>query len=360
MSRVADQSLSWYRLFCVKGLGPKRLHLIHKALAEYGISADDLLLLDRDRFQRLLPGLGGSVFEAIHNLNYEQVTEDYHRLTEKGIKVIHLGHEDYPELIVERMHDSAPPVLFTRGYVRLLRSEGVAIVGSRHASAEGLALAARVAEELAAQGLNVVSGYAKGIDTEAHLGALRRDGTTTIVLSSGILEFSRKRTDAELDWERSALVVSQFHLAERWSARNAMTRNKLVCALSQAVVVIGAGEERDAEGRMSGTFDAGKTALPMKVPLFVVDPGTFTTPPAGNAKLIERGGVSVTPANAVAEIVRRFRGEVVSPRDHTEAPRKQQSFIILRGQEHASPQKPLAATSAPRRRSRCRPGCAAP
>ena len=83
------------------------------------------------------------------------------------------------------------------------------------------------------------------------------------------------------------LAISQFSPETKWLARNAMARNKLICALSKAVVVIESGAERDGKGKMSGTFDTGKTAIKMKLPLFVADPEYFNEPPKGNADLIE-------------------------------------------------------------------------
>lgn len=302
---VAGNGRQWYTLFCVRGLGPKRLHTIHRALEDSQIAVDDLFRMDWSDFQRLVPGMGRPLFEAIQSDNI-QTDVDYRQLIRKDISVVHLGHLYYPKILLQRMQDSAPPILFCQGYLELLKSDGVAIVGSRNASPTGLALAAQFAAELAREGKNVISGYAKGIDTQAHLGALGADGTTTIVLSSGIYDFSRKKEFEHVSWERNVLAVSQFHPGEKWSARNAMVRNKLVCALAQAVIVIEAGPEIDDRGRMSGTFEAGKTALQMGVPLFVVDPCTLDSYPPGNKELIERGGIEIKSPDAISTILKHI------------------------------------------------------
>ena len=85
----------------------------------------------------------------------------------------------------------------------------------------------------------------------------------------------------------------------------ALARNQLVCGLSKAVVVIESGPERDAHGKMSGTFITAKAALDMNLPLFVVNPNCLDNPPEGNADLIALGGYSLNPANGVREIVER-------------------------------------------------------
>jgi len=307
MSRAIDNGRQWYRLFCVKGLGPKRLHMIYRVLGDSRVTVNELLQTDWPSFQRLLPKLGKPLFEAIQESNSIRMNPDYERLIDKDIKIIHLGHEHYPDILVQRMQYNAPPLLFCKGCLGLLKSDGLAIVGSRDASPKGLALASQFAAELALQGKNVISGYAKGVDTKAHLGALEEDGTTTIVLSSGILGFSRKQVFKDVRWEGNVLVVSQFHPSEKWSGRNAMIRNKLVCALSQAVIVIEAGDEVNDRGQMSGTFDAGKTALQMGIPLFVVDPCVLEAQPRGNGRLIEMGGIEINPRDGITTVLDRLR-----------------------------------------------------
>lgn len=81
-----------------------------------------------------------------------------------------------------------------------------------------------------------------------------------------------------------------------------MARNKLVCALSKAVVVIESGPERDTQGKMSGTFNTAKAALDMNLPLFVLNPNFFDNPPKGNEALIALGGYSLDPVNG-ADII---------------------------------------------------------
>ena len=72
-----------------------------------------------------------------------------------------------------------------------------------------------------------------------------------------------------------------------------MIRNKLVCALSKAVLVICSGPEKDSDGKQSGTFDAGKTALDMKIPLFVLSSNALKKDIIGNNDLIKMGGISI-------------------------------------------------------------------
>lgn len=290
---------AWYVLSRIEGLGPKRLHTIYRTLTSAGQPIEAVFNLSASDFQRLLPTLAGTFYPRIQAAIEGQDDREYQLLLDEGVAIVHPGHESYPATLESRLDDNAPVPLYCKGSLSLLTNNGAAIVGARHASAAGLAFASNLAVDLAAEGRNVISGYAAGIDTAAHLGALRADGTTTIVMSAGIREFAPKRDFVPLTRDDNVLVVSQFPPTARWAARNAMARNKLVCALAQALVVVEAGAERDERGRMSGTFDAGTKGLGLGIPVFVLVPDVLDTHPPGNTMLIERGGVAIRPDTAL-------------------------------------------------------------
>ena len=226
-----------------------------------------------------------------------------------------MEHQDLKAQGVEIFYSSPPnfppPPLFLKGQRKLLTSAGAAIVGSRNVSDTGISIARKLAGQLASAKLKIVSGYAKGVDSEAHLGALAAGGTTTMVLSCGIKKLYQKRAFKAFDWQRQVLVVSQFHPDARWSARTAIARNKLVCVLSKAVIVIESGPERDAHGKMSGTFNTAQTALRMGLPLFVLDPSCFDNPQKGNADLIKLGGKCLNPADGAEVLIKSMESPPV-------------------------------------------------
>lgn len=321
----------WYKLFNVQGFGPKSIHLIYEEIRRNGLSLESIFNMNKSEFESTFPEIGKgrlrkANFEAIKELNEEEIYQEHQDLKNKGIEIIYCGHKSYPERLLQFIEYGVPPILFCRGAFSLLKSDSVSIVGSRNASDEGLKIAKEFATELAMQGKNVISGYAKGIDTHVHLGALEKDGTTTIVLSFGILEFSKKKVFDNLRWKGNTLIISQFHPKEKWSARNAMIRNKLVCALSKAVIVIESGEERGKDGSMSGTFDAGKAALEMKIPLFVVGPASFKNPPLGNTELIKRGGIEISPKSAIVILLKHLEMNSIKGAEPS-ATEKQMSFF---------------------------------
>jgi DNA processing protein len=305
---MTDAAYFWFRLFRTKGIGPKSLVAVQREMDREGIGPE-AIPLNKRALDANYPGLAKILLGKITADDRDAVRQEYESLEEQDISIIHPGHPHYPPMLMadaERFGFS--PILFSKGQPRLLSSPGVAIIGSRNVSAIGAGAARLIARDLAGSGFNVVSGYAKGVDTEAHLGALEAEGTTTMVLSYGILEFKPKRDLDAFRFDQDIMAVSQFAPRERWKARNAMARNKLVCALSRAVVVIESGPAKDSEGKMSGTFDAAKSALEMGRPLFVLSPDTFTSPPLGNGELIALGGISIDPRCGAKDMAARMVG----------------------------------------------------
>lgn len=299
---------AWYKLLHVKGLGDKSARILLQRLKEKGMSVEEVFDLSEKAFAELVPEFGKGRLSRIryahfHELDEERIEESWEQLQQCGIRLVPATAEAYPSALASRLKDEAPLVLFCKGNLNLLGADSVAIVGSRHADEVTLQLTKDIAAALAGEGLNVVSGYAKGVDTWAHTGALAADGTTTAVLSEGLFHLSEKKEFADIPaWERNTLFVSQFLPVTRWAARNAMMRNKVVVGLSKGVVVMASGPERDAKGRMSGTFQAARAAMEKEVPVFVLDPASMAQPPAGNAELIARGARAFSSPQALIEL----------------------------------------------------------
>jgi len=305
----------WFRLFRTRGIGPKRLVKIQREMEQNGL-APYALPRNKEMLQEQYPSLAKIILPAVRADDRDEILGEYERLRAQGISVVYPGHDDYPLTLIEDAERfGVSPVLLCKGSTGILRKRSVAIVGSRHIESRfGAKVARQIAEDLARRGINVVSGYARGVDFEAHLGALKAKGTTTAVLSYGILNYKAKENLCSPDDQGSLeriLVISQFSPHEPWLARNAMVRNKLVCALSHALVVIECGPERDAEtGRMSGTFHAALTALEMGRPLFVLSPDSLGRSLEGNKELIRRGGKPMDPAEAADKIIEALERQV--------------------------------------------------
>jgi len=211
-------------------------------------------------------------------------------LKQQDIKIIVRGRWEYPKMLELTLRQNAPPVLFAKGNIKLLNQKAIGFCGSRKASEKGINVAAECATELSRHGINVVSGYAQGVDLAAHKAALESGGTTTFVLAEGILKFKLKQEIKDLITDENYVVISQFLPKLTWLTRNAMQRNKTICGLSNAVVII-------ESGLVGGTFEAGKAALELKRPLFVLE---YAHPPVsaeGNIYFIRRGAKTLRKKN---------------------------------------------------------------
>ena len=185
----------------------------------------------------------------------DAITED---LLARDIGVTLLGDADYPARLLDLR--SPPSFLFWWGNYDLLERRGVGMCGSRDASERGLGYARLFGQAVVQRGLQVISGYARGVDTETHLGALEAGGATVIVLAEGITHFRKKRVFRSTPFDGcNVLALSQFPPSQPWTAGAAMTRNGVIAALSHALLVIEARER-------GGTLNAGMQAYSSAVP----------------------------------------------------------------------------------------------
>ena len=173
-------------------------------------------------------------------------------------------------------------LLQLRGNPKLLGLPSVAIVGSRKVSLKGLDAARDCAAQLARAGVNVVSGYANGVDLASHIAALDVGGTTILVLATGLSGFWIKDDIKSVwNWDR-VLVVSEFEEGAPWSKENAFQRNGTVIRLSRAVIVAEAA-------RISGTMNTVRQCLKREIPLFAVIYENMDDFAQGNAEAVRLG-----------------------------------------------------------------------
>ena len=292
-----DRGYFWFRLFKTRGIGPKLLASVAKILEAEGHNPE-MLPRNQSDLSAQFPELAKILKGKIRSEDREKISTAYEQLKRQGVDIIYPGHPDFPPQLLE-----ISPILFVKGEKKRLMSDSITIVGARDVSDTGIRMTRHLSDEFVGKGINIVSGYAKGVDTEAHLSALEAGGTTTVVLSDGIKQLRQKSAFKKFNWDRDVLTVSQFDPDTKWSAWNSIERNQLVCALSKAVVVIESGPERDTQGKMSGTFITAKTALDLNLPLFVLNPSCLDKPPAGNKALIALGGYSFDPVDGAEKIV---------------------------------------------------------
>jgi DNA processing protein len=228
------------------------------------------------------------------------------RLLRAGYCLVVLGESGYPRFLA-RIHD--PPIaLAVRG--TLVREDDLAIsvVGSRRATPYGRETAHKLARELAARGLTIVSGLARGIDAEAHRGALDATGRTIAVLGSGLdnLYPREHRRLADRIVERGCALVSEFGLDEPPHARNFPQRNRIVTGLTLGTLVVEAAVK-------SGSLVSARLAMEQDREVFAV-PGPVGSPTSeGVHELIRDGARLVTRAEDVIEELRAEVRDALRP-----------------------------------------------
>ncbi len=238
------------------------------------------------------PGALDEITASLSPSQLSDVEQEALDLAGRGVRAVVLGDDRYPASLAATRE--APPALFYQGALSDLQVSGLAMAGARNASPEGIQAASECARALAAIGITVVSGYAKGVDMACHSGALEAGGRTLVVLAEGISRFRVKRGEFSHVFDPDRVtVVSQFSPTQPWSAGSAMTRNSLVLAVSRGLVVVEAAES-------GGTLAAGRRALQTARPVLVLQ---FNGMLSGNRLLISEGA---TPISGPSELASRL------------------------------------------------------
>lgn len=269
------------QLMQTKGLGPRSLARLLDLLAQHELSLREFVAMAPEAMVSRY-GLTEEQASAIHSSG-QSALQLAETLEQRHIRPVLRGTSSYPARLQSVLGDKAPPALFLAGSSTLLQRRGVGFCGARDASAEALRCTEQVAFALTEQGLQVVSGHAHGVDETAHVAALRAGGQTILVLPEGILQFRPRPSISELLTEDNSLVVSEFPPRVPWSVANAMQRNRTICGLVHALIVIEAGTS-------GGTWEAGQAALKLGIPLFVLDFSNPAPTGQGNPLLLRKGG----------------------------------------------------------------------
>jgi len=195
--------------------------------------------------------------------------EEWAKIAQQGATILTLGCPEYPERLKE-IYDP-PPVLWVRGAVQLLSRPSIAVVGTRHPSPYGTNVAELLSRDLAARGLVIVSGMARGIDTCAHKGALAARTATIAVWGTGIDVVYPKENKklAEEIIATGGAIVSEMPMGTFPAPQNFPRRNRIISGLSIGVLVVEASEN-------SGTRVTARCAAEQDRDLYAV-PGNVTS-----------------------------------------------------------------------------------
>jgi DNA processing protein len=246
---------------------------------------------------------GSHLVAEPRTVRYERFRDEFdaigyrERLAERGLRFLGQSDADFPPLL-RAIHDP-PPGLFLRGRgrVELLGGPAVAIVGARSCSTYGAQVGRSLGRELAAAGLVVVSGMARGIDGEAHRGALEAGGLTVAVLGCGVdRDYPAAHASLAAGIAESGLVVSEYAPGVEPAPWRFPARNRIIAGLVGAVVVVEARERSGALITADLALEEGREVLSV--------PGEITSSlSAGTNGLLRLGATLVTAARDVLEVM---------------------------------------------------------
>ncbi len=227
------------------------------------------------------------------------------KAAEAGATLLLISDPAYPARLRE-IYDP-PPLLYMKGGLVPDDARAVAIVGSRRYTEYGRWVTERLSRDLAACGLTIVSGMARGIDGAAHEAALRAGGRTIAVLGSGIdVCYPREHAGLMAEIVVHGAVVTEFPIGTPPEADHFPRRNRVISGLSLGVVIVEASEQ-------SGSLITARLALDQGREVFAVPGSIGSRTSAGTNRLIKQGARLVEQAEDILEELRPHLGDLARP-----------------------------------------------
>jgi len=259
--------LEWLAISLTAGLGPTKAR---KLVERFG-SAEAV-------FHASLTELEGTGIQAVSaqsiatGKSAELAREEIARAAAAGVTVLSLEDPCYPPRLKE-IYDP-PLVLYVRGNPEVLPQPGIAMVGTRHPTPYGSGMAERLACDLAAQGLVIISGMARGVDTASHRGAISAKGKTVAVFGTGV-DVIYPKENSRLSEQILALggaLISEFAMGTFAAPQNFPIRNRILSGMSIGVLVVEAANNSGpptpgpARWKQNREFSAVRANAPKRIP----------------------------------------------------------------------------------------------
>jgi DNA processing protein len=279
----------WLALRRARGVGPRTCKLL---IEKFG-TPEKIFQLNSEEIAAA--GVPRNTARSITEFrDFEALEKELCELPNIGARLIKWSDADYPSNL--RQIADPPPFLFVRGPAHLTDSNCIAVVGARAASDIGRRMAQRLGLELAAKGFTVVSGLARGIDGEAHQGALDAHGKTLAVLGCGVdvIYPAEHRKLAEAIIAGGGALISELPIGTQPLAENFPTRNRILSGLCLGVVIVEAAEK-------SGSLITARMALEQDRQVFAVPGSPLSGKTRGSNRLLKEGAKLVECVEDVIE-----------------------------------------------------------
>lgn len=284
VGRLNDaQLVDWLRLIRSENIGPRTFRQL---VNRFGGAAEAL---------DALPSLAARSLRgrSIRIATREEVLREIERAGAMRVRFAATSDPDYPPLL--REIPDAPPIVALRGAAAFARRDSVAIVGSRNASAAGLAFTERLARGLAREDFVIVSGLARGVDAIAHRSTLET-GAVAVLAGGHARPYPSEHEGLLEELAAKGLVISEMPLEWEPRGRDFPRRNRIISGVSRATVVVEAA-------RRSGSLITARFANEQGREVFAV-PGSPLDPRAeGTNDLLRQGAIMCTrPEDVVATL----------------------------------------------------------
>ena len=273
-----------------KGMGPRTWH---KIIQEYGSPALALDSCLRWKEQGLLKK---NQWDSFVSRAWEKDADnELEIIVRKKLKVILWIDPEYPERLKQII--GPPAMLYFRGDVSLLKNYSLAVVGSRQSSRYGQEMAMNICRDISAAGLTIVSGFAYGIDRQAHLAAVDNTGGTIAVLGTGIdLIYPAMNKDLWSRVEDKGLILTEFCPGTKPDPGNFPYRNRIISGISLGVLVVQSAIK-------SGSMITARLALEQNKEVFAVPGAVNMENYDGCNHLIKQGAHLVQNADDILEVL---------------------------------------------------------
>ncbi|UCC11982.1 MAG: DNA-processing protein DprA [candidate division WOR-3 bacterium] len=240
--------------------------------------------------------VGKNIASMIASLKIDDTVKRRYELVQRlNIRVVTYTSPWYPAWL--RTVDHFPPVLFIRGEITAADETAVGVIGTRGATVYGKHIAETFSETFARARVTVVSGMARGVDTASHRGALKAGGRTIAVLGCGVDRCyppeNRKLMDEII---MSGAVISEFAVGTPPRPQNFPKRNRIISALSKAIVAIEAKEK-------SGVMNTVSWAVQQNKDVYAIPGNIYSRTSTGTNRLIKEGAIPVTSAEEILELM---------------------------------------------------------
>lgn len=298
---ISEVGRAYLRLQLTQDIGPARLNklITHFGSVEAVLSASMAAL---ERVEGIGPQIATSLVRARDG---GPVDREIDRAAEEGLRIVCRDDDDYPQSL---LHIPDPPIcLYLRGHLEPTDCVSVSIVGTRRCSHYGREQAARFAESLARAGFTIVSGLARGIDGEAHRGAIRGGGRTLAVLGNGLARvYPPEHESLAAEVACSGALISELPVDTPPDAKNFPRRNRIIAGLSLGVIVVEAGRRSGAliTARLAAEYNREIFALPGRVDRPDLTAGVHALIRDGHAKLVTHLEDVLDELSEVGQIMR--------------------------------------------------------